>query len=69
MTRKITVIPIRQSGFGEPTLQEILSDPITQAVMQADAVDAGQLESCLLRVQQVRQQLRSSNRRNAAAQG
>ena len=69
MTRKIIVIPIRQDGFGEPTLEEILSDPITQAVMQADAVDARQLESCLLRVQQVRQQLRSSNRRNAAAQG
>ena len=51
MTRKIIVIPIRQDGFGEPTLEEILSDPITQAVMQADAVDARQLESCLLRVQ------------------
>jgi len=69
MTRKIIVIPIRQDGFGEPTLEEILSDPITQAVMQADAVDARQLESCLLRVQQVRQQLRSSHRRNATARG
>jgi hypothetical protein len=69
MTRKIIVIPIRQDGFGEPTLEEILSDPITQAVMQADAVDARQLESCLLRVQQVRQQLRSSHRRNATAGG
>lgn len=44
MTRRITiVIPIRQDGFGEPTLEDILSDPITEAVMRADAVDIGQL--------------------------
>jgi hypothetical protein len=48
--RKITIIPIRQDGFGEPTLDEILADPITQALMRADAVDVGQLESCLLKL-------------------
>jgi hypothetical protein len=47
MPRKITIIPIRQDGFREPTLEEILADPITQAVMAADAVDAGQLASML----------------------
>jgi hypothetical protein len=44
--RKITIIPIPQAGFAEPTLEEILADPITQAVMAADAVDAGELVSC-----------------------
>ena len=42
MTRRDTiVIPIQANGFREPTLQDILSDAITQAVMQADAVDVG----------------------------
>ena len=31
----------------EPTLTQILSDPITKAVMQADSVDAGELDSLL----------------------
>lgn len=31
----------------EPTLTQILSDPITKAVMQADSVDASELESLL----------------------
>jgi hypothetical protein len=41
--RKITIIPIHQAGFAEPTLAEILADPITEAVMEADGVDASQL--------------------------
>ena len=45
--RKITIIPIRQAGFAEPTLAEILADPITQAVMAADAVDARELVGML----------------------
>jgi hypothetical protein len=31
----------------EPTLTQILSDPITEAVMRADSVDAGELETLL----------------------
>jgi hypothetical protein len=34
----------------EPTLAEILSDPITMAVMQADAVDPAQLKAVLRNV-------------------
>ncbi len=55
MTRRRTIIiPIRQDGFGEPTLEDILSDPITEAVMRADAVDVGQLAIMLHNVAKAR---------------
>ena len=55
MTRRETiVIPIQANGFREPTLEDILSDAITQAVMQADAVDVGRLEAMLRDVAGVR---------------
>jgi hypothetical protein len=38
----------------EPTLQEILSDPITQAVMRADGVEAGEVEAVLRGIAQLR---------------
>ena len=34
----------------EPTLEEILSNSITRAVMEADGVDRGELEAMLSRV-------------------
>jgi hypothetical protein len=34
----------------EPTLEEILSDPIVAAVMEADAVDTDELDALLQRV-------------------
>ena len=34
----------------EPTLEEILSDSITRALMEADGVDRGELEAMLSRV-------------------
>jgi hypothetical protein len=34
-------------SFREPTLDEILSEPITKAVMQADSVDSAELEAML----------------------
>jgi hypothetical protein len=44
-------IPIReQLYYPEPTLEEILSDPIVTAVMQADAVDADALGAMLGRI-------------------
>jgi hypothetical protein len=44
-----TVIPIREEfgRYREPTLQELLSDPIIQAVMRADSVDPGRLADML----------------------
>ena len=48
----VTVIPIREaasSSYREPTLAEILSDPIVGAVMRADAVDPGELRAMLAR--------------------
>jgi hypothetical protein len=33
--------------FREPTLTEILSDPIVSALMKADGVDPGELETTL----------------------
>jgi hypothetical protein len=30
----------------EPSLEDILSDPITQAVISADGVDTGELDEC-----------------------
>jgi hypothetical protein len=45
-------IPIREepSRYREPTLDEILSDSIVEAVMQADAVDPDELGVMLGRV-------------------
>jgi hypothetical protein len=40
--------------FREPTLIEILSDPITQAVMQADSVDQQQLKTMLREIEMLR---------------
>jgi hypothetical protein len=34
----------------EPSLEDILSDPITQAVISADGVDTGELDAMLRRV-------------------
>jgi hypothetical protein len=44
-----TVIPIREAfgSWREPTLAEILSDPLTEAVMDADFVDRRQLSNML----------------------
>jgi len=44
-----TVIPIREESgrFREPTLHDILSDPIVEAVMRADSVDPGRLTDML----------------------
>ena len=48
---KAVVIPIRDaSSCQEPTLEEILSDPITRAVMRADGVDQHQFGAMLRRV-------------------
>lgn len=41
--------------YREPSLEDILSDPITQAVISADGVDAGQLNMMLRCVAQKRQ--------------
>ena len=43
------IIPIREESgrFREPTLREILSDPIVEAVMRADCVDPGRLADML----------------------
>jgi hypothetical protein len=45
-------IPIREERerYREPTLDEILSDSIVEAVMQADAVDADELGMMLGRI-------------------
>ena len=40
--------------FREPTLEEILASPITQAVMAADGVDPRELEAMLRGVAHVR---------------
>jgi hypothetical protein len=55
MTRRSaprTVIPIREEfgRYREPTLEEILSDPIVEAVMRADSVDSGELAGMLSKI-------------------
>ena len=46
-----TVIPIREFlPYREPMLEEILSDPITRAVMRADGVDPAKLRTMLSRI-------------------
>jgi len=47
-------IPTREPACREPTLDEILSDPIVEAVMQADAVDPKALRALLDKVAQAR---------------
>jgi hypothetical protein len=48
-TATARVIPIRDGSgvFREPTLEEILSDPIVEAVMRADGVDPDELGAML----------------------
>jgi hypothetical protein len=48
----IVRIPIREErgSYREPTLEEILSDSIVEAVMQADAVDPDELDAMLARI-------------------
>lgn len=49
------IIPIRVPGFQqEPTLEEILADPITEALMQADAVQPAALDAMLRGVARAR---------------
>ena len=49
-----TVIPIREfASYREPMLEEILSDPITRAVMRADRVDPTKLRAMLTRIADV----------------
>lgn len=45
-------IPIREErgSYPEPALEEILSDPIIEAVMRADAVNSGELDAMLARI-------------------
>jgi len=38
--------------FHEPSLQDMLSDPVIQAVMAADRVDPHELEAIMLTVRQ-----------------
>ncbi|MEA3026953.1 MAG: hypothetical protein QOF91_2238 [Alphaproteobacteria bacterium] len=38
----------------EPTLDEILSDPVIEAVMEADGVDPGEVETLVRRVRTAR---------------
>jgi hypothetical protein len=44
----------------EPSLEEILSDPITQAVISADGVDTGELDAMLRQVAHKRRSVRRS---------
>ena len=50
------MIPIRDasSAWREPTLDEILSDSIVEAVMQADSVDPKELRALLVRIAHTR---------------
>ena len=40
----------------EPTLDEMLSDPVIEAVMEADGVDPGEVETLLRRVRTARKE-------------
>jgi hypothetical protein len=50
------MIPIRDasSAWREPTLDEILSDSIVEAVMRADSVDPKELRALLVRIAHTR---------------
>lgn len=43
-------MPHRRSLVAEPDLDELLRDPLTQAVMAADHVDRGELQALLAQV-------------------
>jgi hypothetical protein len=47
---KRTYIPIREDADREPTLREMLSDPIVAALMRADGVDPAKLRVALNRI-------------------
>ena len=51
------IVPIRDASrvFCEPTLEEILSDSIIEAMMQADGVDPHELRAELRKVIHARQ--------------
>jgi hypothetical protein len=61
----IVHIPIRETpdGYREPTLDEILSDSIVEAMMRADSVDPDELGAML---GQVARALRAQVRRASA---
>jgi hypothetical protein len=64
MTRKAVVIPIRQdASFREPTLDEVMADSVTRAVMRADGVDPTELRALLSQVGRLR------NKGNASVAG
>ncbi|MGE5162519.1 MAG: hypothetical protein ACM3IH_00655 [Sphingobacteriales bacterium] len=48
--------------YREPSLEDILSDPITQAVISADGVDPGQLNTMLRCVAQKRRSAEAGQR-------
>jgi hypothetical protein len=49
--------PVRWSS-SEPTIGEILSDPIVRALMEADGVEPSELEAMLRRIAAIRAQSR-----------
>jgi hypothetical protein len=48
MTRRVQAKALAE--LGEPSVKEMLSDPIVRAVMRADGVHAGELEAQLCSV-------------------
>jgi hypothetical protein len=65
---KTIIIPIRQDNAlcSEPTLEEILSDPITTALMQADRIDAGEVGVMLRDMARVTHGIRNIDRPGSA---
>jgi hypothetical protein len=51
----------------EPTLEEILSSPITKAVMAADGVDPGEVEAMVRRIARVRRAAADGAKRGQGA--
>jgi hypothetical protein len=49
-TRTVIPVPIREPAYREPTLADMLSDPIVTAVMRADKVDPTKLHAMLGRL-------------------
>jgi hypothetical protein len=54
--RRVTKGSAMGTYFPEPTLAELLSDPVTRAVMQADGVNPWELEEMLRGLAQLRAQ-------------
>jgi hypothetical protein len=54
------------SWHREPTLKEILADPITKAVMKADSVDLQELEDLLRRLIARSRAARNTDEKTAA---